>query len=68
MPALRRNNGRCLVQAPGVSVRLDIEGRYVETRQEDFAPAGGSIQFRNKMFKIRRRGTWKVDAAREEPK
>jgi len=51
-----------------VSVRLDIEGRYVETRQGDFAPAGGSIQFRNKMFEIRRRGTWKVDAAREEPK
>ena len=42
------------MQAPSVSVRLDFEGRYVETRQEDFAPAEGSIQFRNKMFEVRR--------------
>lgn len=45
----RQEHGQCLlygeivayrlVQAPGVSVGLDIEGRYVETGQEDFAPA-----------------------------
>jgi hypothetical protein len=45
----RQEHGQCplygeivgcrLVQAPGVSVRLDIEGRHVETRHGDFAPA-----------------------------
>jgi hypothetical protein len=74
----RQQGGQCplygeimgcrLVQAPGVSVRPDIEGWYVETRQEDFAPAEGSIQFRNKMFEVRRGGTWKIGVAREEPK
>jgi hypothetical protein len=56
------------VQAPAVSFRLDIAGRYVEARQEDFAPAEGGIQFRSKTFEVRRGGTWKIDAAREEPK
>jgi hypothetical protein len=51
-----------------VSVRLDAEGRYVETRHEEFVPAPGSIQFRNKMFEICPDGTWKIDAARKEPK
>jgi hypothetical protein len=43
---------------------MDIGGRYVETRHEDFAPAKGSIQFRNKMFEVRRDGAWKIDVAR----
>jgi hypothetical protein len=74
----RQQGGQCplygeimgyrLVQAPGVSVRPDIEGWHVETGQEDFAPAEGSIQFRNKMFEVRRDGTRKIGAARKEPK
>ena len=51
-----------------MSVKPDIEGWYVGTGQEDFAPAEGSIQFRNKMFEVRRDGTRKIGAARKEPK
>jgi len=74
----RQEHGHCplygeivgyrLVEAPGVSVRLDIEGRSVETRPEDFAPAASSIQFRNKNFGVGRDGTWKADAVSKEPK
>ena len=72
----RREGGKCplygditgyrLVQAPGVSVRLDSEGQYVETICEEFAPAKASIQFRNKMLEVRRDGTVKIEAAKRE--
>ena len=75
----RQEDGKChlfgditgyrFVQAPGVSVRFDIEGRHVETIRKEFVqPWSGRLGVANKMVEVQRDGTWKIDVANKEPK
>lgn len=52
--------------ALGVSVMLDVEGRRVETKHEEFAPGGASLAAGNKTVEVRRDGTLKIEAAKRE--
>jgi hypothetical protein len=72
----RQENGKCplygdiegyrLVQAPGVSVILDTEGRYVEMKREEFVPGTASLEFGNKIIELRRDGTVKIEAVKRQ--
>ena len=60
--------GHRLVQAPSVNVRLEIEGRHVETARQEFAPATSILGVGSKMGAVRIDGALEADAARKEPK
>lgn len=73
----QQENGECplygditayrLVQAPGVSVRLDVGSRYVETVRKEPAPATATFGVGNKIVEVQKDGTWKIDATEKEP-
>jgi hypothetical protein len=74
----RQQGGQCplygeiaggrLVQAPGVSARLDIDDRQVETVRKEPDPATATVGAGSKMVEVRKDGTLKADAAKKEPR
>ena len=74
----RQQGGQCplygetvgyrLMQAPGVSVGLGIEGRHAGTVRKEFASVTATLGVGNKMVEERKDGMLKADAAMREPR
>ena len=60
--------GYRLAQAPGVSARLDIEGRHLDTARQEFAPATSILGVCSKMVAVRIDGALEADAAKKQPR